>query len=162
MTTLPPDTLLTDARDWLRDRLDDGEKCPCCTQFAKVYRRKINSGMAYALLRFYNAVGREWGHKPDVLKGVGAAARDESLLRYWGLFEESTEQRDDGGRSGWWRVTEVGEDFALRRVRVPKYARIYDGRCLGLTGELIDIRDALGDRFSYEELMRRPRLRSVQ
>lgn len=30
---------------------------------------------------------------------------------------------------------------------------IYDGRCLSLTGDEVGIRDALGSRFNYDELM---------
>lgn len=151
---LPPDATVTQARDWLRDQVEVGAHCPVCTQLAKVYRRKLNSGMAHALIRFWQVAGRDWAHKPTVLRGVGAAARDESLLRYWGLMEEEQERRPDGGRAGWWRVTDDGERFIHARSRLPKYARIYDGRLLSLDwSETLSIREALGSRFNYDELM---------
>jgi hypothetical protein len=119
-----------------------------------VYRRKLNSGMAYALIRFWRAAGRDFAHKPTVLRGVGAAARDESLLRFWGLLEEEQARREDGGRAGWWRVTELGERFVLDRVRLPKYARIYDGRLLELdASQTLSVVEALGERFNYAELL---------
>ena len=36
---------LGEARDWLRERIEDGEECPCCRQFAKVYRRRLYATM---------------------------------------------------------------------------------------------------------------------
>lgn len=143
---------LSEAREWLRKQVDDGAKCPCCTQFSKVYRRKINAGMASGLITMYRTYGLAWGHVPstaDLSRLGGELAR----LRMWGLVEESPEPRDDGGRAGWWRVTAAGERFVRGQERVPKYARVYDGRCLGLDGDLVSVRDALGTRFDYDELM---------
>lgn len=102
----------------------------------------------------YRAGKTDWIHKPTVLRGVGAAARDESISRYWSLTEEETSvRRDDGGRAGYWRITGLGERFVLAAVRVPKYAHIYDGSCLRLSGDPVSIVDCLGDRFNYRELM---------
>jgi hypothetical protein len=142
---------LEEARAWLRERIDDGAKCPCCTQLAKVYRRKITSGMAQALIVMWRVHGDAYFHLPSISDRW--RSRDESFLRFWGLIEEATEKRDDGGRAGWWRVTPLGVAFVRGRERVPKYARIYDGRRLSLEGELISIFDALGERFDYRELM---------
>lgn len=152
--SLPGTTTLDVAKQWLRKRADRGENCPCCGQRVQFYRRKINSGMARALIAMYRAAGTDWVHKPTALKGLGAAARDESLLRYWGLMEEESAVRADGGRSGWWRVTPQGEAFLLDISRVPKYATIYDGRLLGMDAtQMVNIRDALSDKFNYNELM---------
>lgn len=144
-------TTLEEAREWLRSQVDQGARCPCCNQFAKVYRRRINAGMAHSLIDMYLIGGRRWLHVPTA---IGARSREEGKLAYWHLVEESTEPRGDGGRAGWWRVTDLGESFVLGEVRVAKYARIYDGRCLGLDStETVSIRDALGARFNYDELM---------
>ena len=50
-------------------------------------------------------------------------------------------------------LDETGRSFVRGACGMPKYARVYDGRCLSLTGELRDIRTSLGKRFNYEELM---------
>jgi hypothetical protein len=141
---------LREARDELRGLVDHGHRCPCCTQFAKVYRRKLHSQMAVALIKLYRAgAAYEWVHLPAVTRMGG----DSAKARYWGLIVEETERRDDGGRSGWWQLTEDGIAFVTMRLRVPKYARVYDGRCLGLHGEPVTICECLGSRFSYDELM---------
>lgn len=143
---------LEDAQDWLRENVDDGARCPCCTQFAKVYRRKINAGMARALVIMWSLNGTDWFYLPDIThKWQG---RDESNLRHFGLIEEAGERRPDGTRKGWWHVTNLGASFVRGHTSIAKYARIYDGRCLGLDEtETVTIHDALGDRFRLDELM---------
>ena len=150
--TAPPVTL-AEARQRLGDALEEGTRCPCCDQHAQVYRRSIHSGMARALVAMYRAHGTAWQDKTATLRGLGSASRDESLLRYWLLLEEATEPRPDGGRAGWWRVTSIGEAFVTRGLRVQKYARVYDGRCLGLDGEPVSIVQCLGKRFNLAALL---------
>lgn len=148
---LPEDVTLLAAKNWLRERVDDGEHCPCCGQLAKVYRRQLNAAMARALIMFWRAgATTDWVHGPTLLRGARA---DEGKLRYWGLLDEQYAKRDDGGRAGWWRVTTAGARFVAGTSRVPKYALVYDGRCLGLGGEFITIHDALATRFNYDQLM---------
>lgn len=138
-------------RDWLRERVDDGVKCPCCMQFAKVYRRKIHAAMAHDLIRFYRAgAAGEWRHVRGTLGHDGG---DFAKLIYWELIVEDDREREDGGRAGWWQITPKGVAYVTDCLRVPKYARIYDGRCLELIGAPVGIRDALGMKFSYRQLM---------
>lgn len=142
------------AKDWLRDQVfEGGAQCPCCGQYAKVYKRQINAGMARSLILMYRA-GQEveggWVYVPRV---AGSRSREEGKLAYWGLVEESDEPREDGGRAGWWRVTGLGKAFVRDRHRVQKYALVYDGRVLGFEGPQIGILDALKTRFRYDELM---------
>ena len=141
------------ARDWLRERVDDGHKCPCCSQFAKVYKRRINSRQARALIAMYQAGGTDWCHLPDVEAPLHLGGSETGKARYWGLVEEASDEREDGGRSGMWRLTQGGVGYVQGYVLVQKYAHIYDGRCLGLSGEPVSIHDALGVRFDYDELM---------
>lgn len=147
--TLFGDTL-AEARDTLQEQAQgDGAHCPCCGQFAKVYRRKINAGHAITLITLYRAVDMGWGHLATY-----DLSREASKLAYWGLIEEESDRRDDGGRSGWWRITTPGFLFLQNRITVPKYALIYDGQLLKLDDtERVSITDALGTRFDYTELM---------
>jgi hypothetical protein len=140
---------LLQARNWLRRNLRDGAKCPCCSQWAQIYRRTINSGMAHSLIVMYQESETDWCHVPTV---VGGRSREEAKLRYWGLVEEMVEPREDGGRAGYWRVTTRGVNF-IHGGHVPKYALIFDGRCLGHEGDPITIEDALGKKFDYAALM---------
>ncbi len=138
------------ARDILRSLVREGYKCPLCTQMAKVYRRKINSTMARALIKIYAAGGTTSFVHTASLPGD---THEASQLSWWGLIEEEGVTRPDGGRAGHWRVTARGERFVRHDEAVPTYALIYDGRVLGLEGDLVYISTALGKRFNYHELM---------
>lgn len=46
-----------------------------------------------------------------------------------------------------------GTDFVEASVTVKSHIRIYDGSFYGLIGKEISIKDALGKKFNYEELM---------
>ena len=147
---------LAEAKTWMREHIDEGTHCLCCTQFAKIYKRNVNATMARSLIALYRAYGREFGSLPDLRRKVGLHhSNQEATMAYWKLIEEEPTVREDGGRAGFWRVTDLGERWILRQTTIPKYARVYDGRCLGHRGDPVTIIDALGERFNYWELMRR-------
>jgi hypothetical protein len=148
----PPTIPLGQLRTWLRAHADEGTNCPLCKQTVKVYRRKVNAGMARSLITMYRVGGLDWVHLPTQ---IGSRSREEGKLAYWGLVEEERTLRPDGGRAGYWRVTPAGELFVRGKMTIPKYARVYDGRVLSLiTTEQVTIREALGDKFNYDDLMR--------
>lgn len=151
------DMKLAQARHELFNLITDfrvGVECPCCRQYAKMYRRKVNSSMARGLIEMYRAYGLRYGNLQEVRRKRGATDnREESKLRYWGLVEEDLHPRDDGGRSGFWRVTERGESWVNGCITIPKYAYLYDGECMSVSGDPVDIHDALGQKFSYRDLM---------
>lgn len=137
---------VSQARAALNDALVTGEAsvCPCCDQFVKLYRRKLNAGMAVSLVKLFRSVGTSYAHVPST---VGRESADQALLRYWGLLEE------DGSRTGYWRVTALGEQFVLGKVTVRSHVLLYNGRFLGLDGEQVTIQECLGEKFSYLELI---------
>jgi hypothetical protein len=143
------DMTLGEARALMRQYVRDGIPCALCLQFAKVYKRTINSGMAISLLTMYKAAEHNWQHVPTT---VGGRSREEGKLAYWGLVQPKVV---DGGEHerGWWRVTQHGEAWLAGRSTVPKYAMVYNGGVLSLKGEDVSFRQALGKKFDYEELM---------
>lgn len=160
MFNLRPDTTLREAQAWLRDNVDDGVTCPLCGQFAKVYRRKINAGIARVLIAMYRKAGDDWVYLPYI-DSTGrepihvSRSGEMCIARYWGLIEQMPGEREDGSsRVGWWRLTGRGCAFVRNEIRIPKYARIYASRCLNLDAEqTVTIVDALGTKFNYWELM---------
>lgn len=147
---IPGTVSLNAANAWLAARVADGVHCPCCGQYAKVYKRQINASMARSLITMWRAAGLDWAHLPTV---VGSRSREEGKLAYWGLIEESLGKRADGGRAGYWRVTPAGEDYVRGGLALPKYALVYDGKVIEWDGPQLTVRDALGHQFDYEELM---------
>jgi hypothetical protein len=149
-TTITPGNTVGEARTWLQDRLPDGTRCPVCHQHAKVYRRKMNSGMARVLILMYRAAGLGW-QKTRGIDNSGTIAK----CAYWGLVEP--------GRRGTWRVTEAGARFVNGLYLVPSHVEVYDGRLLRMDPTtLVTIWDALGDDFDYQELMDTPATLSVR
>lgn len=133
---------------------ENGATCPTCQQHAQVYRWNLYSTAASALILMYRLGGTtEFVHTND-LKALGHRGQgDTSRLRLWNLVEREIDRRPDGGRSGFWRVTHEGAAFVQGTFKIQKYAWVYAGRLLGLDGELIDIHEALGRRFNYDEMM---------
>lgn len=138
--------------DLFAEAEDAGAICPCCDQFAKVYRRRIYSTMARQLITAWRAVRDDpsvWFHVPTAV-GYGG---DICKVHYWGLMEESPAVREDGGKAGWWRFTELGAQWVQGHATVPRYAYVYNGNALRLDGPPATIREALGDKFDLRELM---------
>ena len=151
MVNFSPQASLAQVKNWLRTHAEKGVDCPACEQRVQVYKRKINSGMARSLIEMYRVGGLDWIHVPTQ---IGARSREEGKLAYWNLVEEERAVRPDGGRTGYWRLTRIGELFVTNRCTVPKYARVYNGRVLSLIPtEQVTITDALGTKFSYSDLM---------
>lgn len=164
----PSSVTLEEAKRWLRLRVrKPGAFCPCCQRFAKVYKRSIHHTMAVVLILMARRQPRgEFFHVPRYLAGLDLAPSfqavathggDYAKLRNWGLIEAQPGERGDGStRTGFWRVTDLGFDFVHDRVRVWKHSIEYDNRLMGLDDEAgeVSIRDCLGDRFNYDELMK--------
>ena len=147
----PESLTVREVRAYMAKAIEKGERCPCCDQYAKIYRRKLGASMARAIIDMYIAGRTSWVHAPTVCKNGN---HDEAKLRYWGLTEEDDNAGGErGGRSGYWRVTARGEQFVLGRTTVPRYARIYLGRLMSLEGAEIPIAVALGDASAYTRLM---------
>lgn len=151
----PNHATLREARLHLLDHLEEGLTCPCCGQFAKVYRRSLNSGMARSLIEMYRAgAAEDFIHLPTT---ISLRSREEGKLRFWGLVEEDVGVREDGGRAGWWQLTRKGRLFVRDRLAVPKYVLLYNNTFQSFDGDEVRITDCLGDKFDYAELMGRKR-----
>lgn len=151
---------LAEARDLLRTLVDDGHACPCCTQMARVYQRPMTAVAARAVVALWREHRHEFGHMPTVARQHAADVAHQGgylvLAAHWGLIEPETAVRGDQGRAGYWRVTPAGEQWAHGRSTVEKYARLYDGRCLGHTGPAVTVLEVLGTGFDLNELLGTP------
>lgn len=132
-----------------------GYKCPCCNQLVKVYVRSFNCNMALCLIALVRYEQLEWIKIEDFLLKHGyQRCGDFSYLRYYNMLEKMERERQDGSnRNGFYRITQKGIDFAKGLIKVPEHFLTFNNQCEGFEGELIDVRKALGKKFSYEELM---------
>lgn len=143
---------LGSARAHLLANLDDGSKCPCCGQFARRYKRKLNSDMARSLILIVD----EYLHEPSAgwvdIQTIDVRGGDYAKLRHWGLLESRPNDDETKRTSGLWRPTELGSQFARGVILMPSHAYIYNNTVDGFTDSTTTIREALGDAFDYAEL----------
>lgn len=135
----------------------EGVDCPCCEARVRAYRRALTNTAARAVAALLEEHGREYGHMAQVarkhLPDVAAQGGYLVLGQHWGLIESEPQVRGDRGRTGFWRVTDLGEAWLAGESAIPKYARLFHGRCLALEGDLVRREDVLGEHFDFARLM---------
>lgn len=152
---------IREGKNHLKKHARKGTTCPCCGQFVKIYKRKIDSGMAQGLIAAYKkGADKDFIHVPTALLGVqiNSSTSQFSKLRYWDLVEEQVNNDTKKRTSGHWKLTDKGIDFVLRRSSVKKYVYTYNQKIVdfGDSDEMedVNIEQCLGNHFNYQELMR--------
>lgn len=153
---------LQKAIKFVEDNKDKGVHCPCCSQYCRVYKRKLSSSQAIALIEFYKATKnkKEYTHIMDVVqKSVLFATKmnggDFAKLVNWGLIQEMPKDYASIHKktSGFWRLTEKGNLFVEGKLKVPTHAIFYKNEILGFSESESYIEKCLTNHFSYTELM---------
>jgi hypothetical protein len=52
-----------------------------------------------------------------------------------------------------WKPTELGIKFVKNEINLPKHIFLYNNKFLKFSDEKINVIEALGDKFNYDELM---------
>jgi hypothetical protein len=131
--------------------LREAKHCPCCGQLCKLYRRKLNSNMAVfliSLVREFRLTG-QWVH----YKKCHFTGRDYSYLLIWGLAMTGEDDSGEKRTSGFWKPTQLGLDFVDGEIEVASHVFLFDNEVQGFSPEFVSIREALGNKFNYTELM---------
>lgn len=110
MDKLPITATIHEAKKQLRENWEQGVECPCCTQFVKLYHRKLNTGVTLFLIGLYklDPNGGEYFHAKQVLEKIGGftTSRDYAILEHWKLIEAMPNDGDESKRtSGYWCLT---------------------------------------------------------
>ncbi len=148
-----------------RLKCGDGEDCPTCGRYAKVYRRRLHSNVARQLILLYRLQFNDWKqngseghpfscwvHTTAIREGSGYS--DFTLAKHWGLLQAKPNLDDATKKeSGYWMLTDLGIRYVTDQVKIPKYVFLFDDRAQGSSDELAGIRDALGKSFNYSEIM---------
>ena len=128
----------------------------------KIYKRPLNSGTARVLIEIYRidcTIDKEengWFHLMNecTSRRVNAMGMEYSKLQHWGFIEPRGDEPDTGARSsGFWRITKVGREFVEGSLSVPKHIYLYDQAFIRFGDERTTIQEALGEKFSYADLM---------
>ena len=128
-----------------------GGTCPCCDQRVKLYGWTLLSSMVVALAYLVKVSGvdrRPVHMNSDSVPTYVKGARSFPKLVHWGLIEP--------GERGFWRPTELADQFLRGEVQVPRRVFIYNNTRVGVSDNLCDVNDAIGERFDYEEMVSLP------
>jgi hypothetical protein len=148
---------IKEIKTFFHDHAKKGVVCPACDQFVKIYERPVHNAMARALMNLYrlNYTKAGYYHIDDFTRDGKKTLGDFAKFRYWGLAVE--EPKQDGvtakKTSGRWAITEKGKNYVLGKISIQKYAIIYNKKKIGYSEEHATIKDALGKKFDYQELM---------
>lgn len=132
-----------------------GYKCECCGQFIKLYSRHFNCNMGLALIYLYKNRDKGFIHLENSMVADGfKRCGDASYMLHYYLIEAMPEKRKDKSpRNGHYRISGRGILFVEGNMKVQERFLTFNNKCEGFEGEEITIQQALGKRFSFEELM---------
>lgn len=136
-----------------------GVTCDECGSYCKVYDRRIHYSMArwlISLVRRYEKEPRWYSTRESWSLAINGGTGDIGKLAYWELTEHCENTDSKKRTSGLWRPARQGFAFVHNKIRLPKYARTYKDTLLCLHGMEVSIRDCLGKKFDYGELMQEP------
>lgn len=152
--------------EWVGERLLNDRStpmpCPVCRTLLKLYSRKLNSGMARAVMllhKFHQADPEaEWLdlRSEKVSADVFRFFRHKELdkLPWWGLAVKCEERADAKRRKGGkWKLTQLGQDFAQNKAEVPRKFLDLLNRPIKPSAAKTSIVSALGDHFNFFDLM---------
>ncbi len=104
----------------------EGAVCPCCGQVALVKSVPVTRAIVSSLYRLKE-------YQDSKLKyDYVISERIAQLMEKWKLIDK-TEAK--------WMVTEKGSQFITGKIKIPKYAFLYMGTCIGYSDERVNVRD---------------------
>ena len=140
-------TTIENARKYMSDHFEEGTKCPCCGQFVKKYKRKLNSGMAKTLGRIYAYYPNSFIDVKDLLRQKKFHnGHDWTLLRHWGFLTTNEE--------GLWKITDTGKAWIDFKTPTHSHIYMYNNKMMGFAEGTITFRQAYGNDFDIKELMK--------
>lgn len=130
-------------------------KCPHCNHVSIEYRRSMNSNMAIALICLLKSNEFDYVHMEELLRLNGyKRCGDFSYLVHYRFLEKLKEKRDDGSsKNGKYKITSAGIMFAEGKTTCKSTFIMEEGVFKGFDGKDITIKDALGEKFNYDQLM---------
>jgi hypothetical protein len=149
---------IIEAKAHLRANFEKGVDCACCGQYVKLYKRKLNSGMALFLIGLYrlsvsNMTMFFSNHEVMAEMKINTSSLDYSVMKHFGLIY--TRISEAGKKdSGKWMITSKGVNLLLGQSTSPKHVFLYNNKRQGFSDETITIKEALGSKFDFDELMK--------
>jgi len=145
---------INDVRLYLNTQtLNEGlAKCPCCYSHVQTYKRTCSRTQAYLLMVLYkiSKSNSKYVKLADaqhyLYERLRLNASDTTVLKYFGLIEESPEETSH------YKLTQLGLDFISGKAKIPKNIHVTNGYVWKKSPELIFISDC--KRFFKEDLLK--------
>lgn len=149
-----------EAKDYLRDNWRKGCHCPTCGQIVKLYKYKLDASKALGLICAYQLDKKHSGESFHLtrefseLLNKNANSLHYTKMQYYDFLIPDKSKDDPSKKgSGWWFFTQKGRDFVDGKTRAKSEFYVYDGKCIGFGNGTVNIREALAEKFDYQELM---------
>ncbi len=134
-----------------------GGVCPCCDRWGKYNSYTLNSGMARSMIWLFQWHMKNgiliYCHLPTQADRTVLTSNSIGKLRHWGLVEREPSDDPAKPKSGSYRLTAHGIEFVYGRIDATRKIFIYNDRLVGRGEDQTNIRQALTDKFNYQELM---------
>jgi hypothetical protein len=151
---------LRDAQEQVRKHMDTGSVCPCCQQQVRRYQFSLSEKNVYFLImlrRYLAEFSKDWMHidrLAEYAKEPIKGGTSFSILAWWGLIEEMTNEDTTKKTSGFWRPTQLGMDWLDGKAVIPKYVYSYNQTITTEPSDpLISVSGISWKRFQYDVLM---------
>lgn len=144
---------LAKANLWERMK-GDGDDCPCCGRFAKLYTYTISRAQVHAFAWIAkNTDPRGFVNVQEKAPRWLLKSNSHGKLVHWSLLH--TMQNEDQAKKtpGRWGVTDFGRKWIAGQITVRKTALVFDNKCHGHAGPPVRYDDIFSP-FHYGELMR--------
>jgi len=152
-----PTSMIALSNDITKDQLEitrkrsGGDRCPCCVQYVKEYRRSLSKNMCRFLqsLVYQSELKKaETGSGWVKFKDCEYGSHDYPYVADWKLAERHPDKQ------GYYRPTTLGIQFAFGKASVPKYIYTYNGAVTGEDGTtMIKIGDVKFERFDLDTML---------
>jgi hypothetical protein len=142
-----------EAREFLRLNRVEGTKCPCCYQRVALNPCSITTTMALGLLNLFKLTrdNNEPVHVKDL--NISSSGGAFAQLSKWGLIASYVNHDKTKRTSGFWYITQKGEQFVTGQIKVPKKAYIYNNEVKAWDNITVDFKEAIKNNFDYSEVI---------
>lgn len=173
---------ISQERSRLIKHLDQGTHCEACTQWVQRYPRRMYSTMAVQIMAHLALDRARKGaavHVREIAERAGTigGSQDYAKFKFWGLIKPVAARsltpvqreylammggahkgvnkgRNGRASTGFWKLTKRGRAFAEGRLAISPGVVVFndhlDGRFLG---PRVTVKEVLGTRFDYQEVM---------
>lgn len=144
---------------WQDVIMGEGGHCPVCDRWGRIYKRNINATMAKSLLwlaGMHQNIDEpiEWVDVPTKAPRWLVRSNQLPSLKWWGLVARKPVEKDSKTKhSGFWKITDLGHEFALGGKWIPKAVYTYNDTVQFVSPEHLQISDCFKEYFDYKEVM---------